>query len=169
VDIYSAAMCAYYIIAGSAPFSNLAGQQVAELAARVSLRPVLAVKGFENPRLGDFMARAWAHDAAQRPDASACVQEIELIIADEEARLRLSAARSSTPVQAIHRLCKAFTNHINAGTAGTETACCHTSSQKFRDARSSSPTREKNRRRPPPGVSEFLRGRVTASGFKRFL
>ena len=24
VDIYSAAMCAYYLIAGSAPFSNLA-------------------------------------------------------------------------------------------------------------------------------------------------
>jgi len=106
VDIYSAAMCAYYIIAGSAPFSNLAGQQVAELAAHVRLRPALACKGFENPRLGDLMARAWAHDAARRPDASACVQEIELIIADEEARLR--APRSSKPFQAIHRLCKAF-------------------------------------------------------------
>ena len=107
VDIYSAAMCAYYIIAGSAPFSNLAGQQVAELATRVGLRPALAGKGFENPRLGDLMARAWAHDAAKRPDASACVQEIELIIADEEARLR---AASSMPVQAIfHRMCKAVT------------------------------------------------------------
>jgi hypothetical protein len=51
-------------------------------------------------------ATAWAHDAARRPDANACVQEIELIIADEEARLR--AARSSKPFQAIHRLCKAF-------------------------------------------------------------
>jgi serine/threonine protein kinase len=114
VDIYSAAMCAYYIIAGSAPFSNLAGQQVAELAARVRLRPALASKGFENPRLGDLMARAWAHDAAKRPDASACVREIELIIADEEARLRLRSARSSKPVQVIHRLCKAFKDHIDA-------------------------------------------------------
>jgi hypothetical protein len=31
-------------------------------------------KGFENPRLalGNLMARAWAHDAAKRPDA--CVR-----------------------------------------------------------------------------------------------
>jgi serine/threonine protein kinase len=112
VDIYSAAICAYYIIAGSAPFSNLAGQQVAELAARIGLRPALCDKGFENPRLGNLMARAWAHDAANRPDASACVHEMELIIADEEARLR--AARSSNPVRAIHRLRTAFKDHINA-------------------------------------------------------
>ena len=42
VDVYSGAMCTWFMHTGEVPFSNLPGQQVAELAHRVSLRPSAA-------------------------------------------------------------------------------------------------------------------------------
>ena len=111
VDIYSAAMCVYGMIAGAVPFSNLPGQQVAELAARTGLRPVLAGKGFENPRVCALLTRAWAHEPADRPDAHTCVQDCELVIAEEE-KARARPARSLSPVREIKRLCGAIKDHI---------------------------------------------------------
>ena len=115
VDIYSAAMCVYHMVTGAAPFTNLAGEQVAELAARTRLRPVLDGKGFENPRVGALLDRAWAHDPADRPDAHTCVQDCELIIADETARPR--QARSMSPVRNFRRFCSVIREHVNGSSS----------------------------------------------------
>ena len=68
VDVYSGAMACYFIASGMPPFSNLNGEQVAELAARTHLRPT-PCKHLQNPHFWRILETAWASDPALRPDA----------------------------------------------------------------------------------------------------
>ena len=83
VDTYSAAICAWFIAAGEAPFGSLDGLVVAEMAARTHLRPLLKGKGFQNPRLRSLITSAWASNQADRPTARMCERELALLVSGE--------------------------------------------------------------------------------------
>lgn len=83
VDIYSGAMVCYFIAAGMPPFSNLHGEQVAELAARTYLRPT-PCKHLQNPDFWRILETAWASDPALRPDACCLGAQLGALLQDHE-------------------------------------------------------------------------------------
>jgi len=92
VDVYSAALCSWFIAAGSAPFSNLHGEQVAELAARTRLRP-LPCKGLKCAAFWRLVERAWNHDPVQRPQARVIEASLQELIDEHDAKAGTLAAR----------------------------------------------------------------------------
>jgi len=77
VDVYSGAMCTWFMHAGERPFSNLPGHQVAELAHRVALRPSAA--SVKNDRLASLLSQAWDVNPAARPTAHEMEARLEEI------------------------------------------------------------------------------------------
>ena len=106
VDVYSASMCAWMIAMGSVPFSNLAGDTVAELAARQHLRPGLGIdhKKSAPTEFWALIQRGWAPLPSDRPDAKTCQKELETI---EVLLQKVSASeRSLGPIRRLKRLVK---------------------------------------------------------------
>lgn len=67
-------MVVYLIATGKVPFSTLPGEVVAELVLTMRLQPAASL--LKNQSLAAIMSRAWSRDAADRPDASAIVEEL---------------------------------------------------------------------------------------------
>jgi len=103
VDVYSAAFVTWFMLTGGfVPFSNLPGETVAELAARVALRPCTA--GFKNPPLSHLLDRAWADDPSGRPDAQEMESALGRLVAASKmkrqgySKLKLAAAKMASVV-----------------------------------------------------------------------
>lgn len=105
VDVYSASMCAWMIAIGSVPFSNLAGDTVAELAARQHLRPGLGIdpKKSVPTEFWALIQRGWAPLPSDRPDAKTCQTELETM---EVLLRKVSGERSLSPIRHLKRLVK---------------------------------------------------------------
>lgn len=66
-DVYSAAMVMFFMATGDVPYSNLNDTTVAELAARVDLRPATEI--IKNEKLSKMLSCAWDADPERRPAA----------------------------------------------------------------------------------------------------
>ena len=147
VDIYSAAMCAWFIAAGLPPFSNLNGEQVAALAARTNLRPA-PCKGLQNCDFWRVIERAWAAEPTRRPDACTIEAQLAALLRDEvcyqrtRARSPLTRLYESARRKLRRHVIKSVSNWHSStcpdSESGSEAAADHTSTSKMGTSLSSS-------------------------------
>ena len=104
VDIYSASMVLWFLIAGSRPFDSVPSSSVAELTSQKELRPPLdSFLGiFDDDGLQQVLRQGWQQDPALRPDACHTAAELDAIIAADCAgtntHTRQAADAGSGPV-----------------------------------------------------------------------